>query len=146
MRNASFKCLMVAGVIVGWSSLVWAQEFAVGKTEYLSSCAACHGTDGKGKGPMTTELKVAPPDLTVLAKINNGVFPIGAVYEMIDGRTVLGAHGTREMPIWGFRFSPSLLNAYPPNDIDANLNRNPEFTVRRRILALLDYLNSIQEK
>lgn len=146
MQRASVKWLVAAGVIVGSSSLVSAQELAAGKTEYLSSCAACHGADGKGNGPMTAELKMAPPDLTVLAKKNNGVFPIGAVYEMVDGRTTVGAHGTREMPIWGFRFSPSLLKASPPSDIDANLGRNPEFIVRSRILALVDYLNRIQEK
>ena len=33
---------------------------------------------------MSAELKATPPDLTVLAKKNNGVFPIGPVYETIE--------------------------------------------------------------
>ena len=51
---------------------------------------------------MSVELKSTPSDLTVLAKKNNGVFPVGAVYEMIDGRKSVSAHSTREMPIWVF--------------------------------------------
>ena len=54
--------------------------------EYQSSCAACHGMDAKGNGPVSKELKTRPADLTVLAKNNNGVFPYDTVYQMIDGR------------------------------------------------------------
>jgi hypothetical protein len=43
----------------------------------------------------------------VLSKNNNGVFPLNAVYEVIDGRKSIKAHGTREMPIWGLRYTPS---------------------------------------
>ena len=75
--------------------------------EYLSSCAACHGVDGNGKGPLSAELKSQPADLTILAKRNDGVFPVNAIYEVIDGRKSVKAHGTREMPIWGFRYTPS---------------------------------------
>ena len=55
---------------------------------------------------MSAELKATPPALTVLAKKNNGVFPVGAVYETIDGRKSVSAHSTREMPIWGIRYLP----------------------------------------
>jgi hypothetical protein len=43
-------------------------------------------------------LKTPPADLTVLAKRNDGVFPIAAVNEIIDGRMLIAAHGNREMP------------------------------------------------
>ena len=125
MATAALRCPIIASVIVGFNALGWAQEVDVGKTEFLSSCAACHGADGKGNGPMSAELKVAPPNLTVLAKKNNGVFPVSAVYEMIDGRHPVAAHGTRDMPIWGLRYIPSS---------------------QGRILALVDYLSRIQEK
>jgi cytochrome c553 len=53
-----------------------AQPVDASKGEYIASCATCHGEDGKGNGPLSAELKTRPADLTVLAKKNNGVFPI----------------------------------------------------------------------
>ena len=97
---------MVAGVTIGLTASGWAEEVDAGKAEYLSSCAPCHGADGKGKGPLSAKLKTKPADLTALAK-NNGVFPVSAVYEAIDGRNAIESHGAREMPIWGCRHTPS---------------------------------------
>ena len=144
MEKSAFKLLMIATVIIGFNASGWAQEVDVGKMEFQSSCAACHGADGKGKGPMSVELKSTPSDLTVLAKKNNGVFPVGAVYETIDGRKSVSAHSTREMPIWGIRYLPTVQEwlAQP----SGNLSGFPEFIIRSRILALIDYLNRIQEK
>jgi hypothetical protein len=117
-----------------------ASKADIGKVEYQSSCAACHGADGKGKGPLSGVLKSTPSDLTVLAKKNNGVFPINSVYEMIDGRKAVEAHGTREMPtIWGFRYVPSPFEAVNPSPAT-------EAAIRVRVLAIVDYLNRIQEK
>jgi mono/diheme cytochrome c family protein len=73
-----------------------------GKQLYISYCAMCHGTDAKGGGPFSPQLKVWPPDLTQLEKKNNGTFPAMRVSEMIDGEFGrASAHGSREMPIWG---------------------------------------------
>jgi hypothetical protein len=79
------------------------------------------------------------------------VFPVAAVFETIDGRKSVSAHGTGEMPIWGFRYRASVRMSVAPtvaptNEINRILNRNIEFIVRSRILALVDYLNRIQEK
>src|SRR6516225_8570293 len=82
---AAFKWLMLAATTVAFSTPAWAQGNNVGKMEYQSSCAACHGMDAKGDGPVSKELKTRPADLTVLAKNNNGVFPYDTVYQMIDG-------------------------------------------------------------
>lgn len=124
------KWLIIAGLIAGSSAQASAQNNDVGKTEYQSSCGSCHGIGGKGDGPVSKELKTPPADLTVLAKNNNGVFPYDRVYQMIDGRnTSIAAHGTREMPVWGYQFGP------------------PEaFQFKKRILAVIDYLKTIQEK
>src|SRR5208282_2229771 len=72
-----------------------------GKQLYGSYCALCHGSDGKGGGPFATQLKAWPPDLTQLAKKNNGVFPEMHVEEAVDGEFGKPARGTKEMPIWG---------------------------------------------
>ncbi len=123
MRKSAFKWLMIAAVITGFNTPGWAQSVDAGKTAYLSSCGPCHGVDGKGDGFISAVLKVPPPDLTMLAKRNDGVFPIAAVNEIIDGRLLIAAHGNREMPIWGF-----------------------DIMVRSRISVIVDYLNRIQEK
>jgi hypothetical protein len=86
--------------------------------------------------------------LTVLAKNNGGVFPFNSIYEVIDGRKVIIAHGTRDMPIWGNRYMPDPNKAASPNasQMFVNPSYDPETVVRMRILAVIDYLNRIQEK
>jgi mono/diheme cytochrome c family protein len=68
---------------------------------FRAHCAACHGSNAKGDGPLASALKVKPADLTVLAKNNAGQFPSARVRKTITGEDVLASHGTREMPIWG---------------------------------------------
>ena len=80
--------------------------------------------------------------MTVLAKKNNGVFPVSSVYETIDGRKVIAAHGTREMPIWGKYDRESLY----PRDKLIDPSYDPEAVVRTRTLSIIDYVNRIQEK
>jgi mono/diheme cytochrome c family protein len=151
-RNMFATCLkwvMIAGLAAGFSGAAQAEDFDIGKSEFLASCASCHGADGKGKGPVSGQLKVPPSDLTMLAKNNNGVFPANAAYETISGSKAVAAHGTREMPIWGERFNP-IVNL--PHYVDpsywnmAGPQQNPEVVVRTRIIAVIDYLNLIQQK
>jgi mono/diheme cytochrome c family protein len=144
MGKVAVKWLVVAAAMIGCNVSVWAQD--AGKAEYFWGCAACHGADGKGKGPMGVELKTVPVDLTTLAKRNNGVFPLNAVYEIIDGRKAVKAHGTRDMPIWGYRYTPRSSAAAKPTEPYVDLSYDPESDVRNRILAVVDYLNRIQEK
>jgi mono/diheme cytochrome c family protein len=121
MANISSKCLFIVTWLFVITGLGWAEDAVPGKTEYLSSCAACHGEDGKGGGVLSSALKEPPADLTTLSRRNGGHFPIAAVTEIIDGQTLIAAHGTREMPIWGF-----------------------DVKVRNRIPAIVDYLARIQ--
>ncbi len=138
----------IGAVIAGLETTAWAQEFDAGKFEYQIGCAACHGIDGKGGGPVSSQVKVPPADLTVLTKKNNGIFPFNSVYEVIDGRKAVIAHGTRDMPIWGNRYMPSPNEGASPNAAERFVNPSyaPETIVRMRILAVIDYLNRIQEK
>ena len=101
-----------------------------GRDMYLTYCAACHGKDGKGGGPVAAALKTAPPDLTTLAKRNKGMFPSDRVYSAITGVSDIPAHGSKEMRIWG----PLLLSR----------QHDPE--VRLRVTNLTKYIGSIQEK
>ena len=141
MKSKILRISLLAGAVVGASAGAWAQsETDLGKREYDSNCAVCHATDGKGQGPYREFLDVAPSDLTVLAKNNQGVFPINRVYEVIDGREAVKAHGPREMPIWGTEYSIKAAELY------TDVPYNSEAYVRNRVLALIDYLYRIQQK
>lgn len=107
----------------------------LGQREYQANCAICHGLDGKGGERPAPDL----PDLTTLARNNGGQFPLARVYGAIDGRAELRAHGLREMPVWGNYYA---MMAIPDHDDYRHL---PEAFVRSRILALIDYLESLQQ-
>ena len=72
-----------------------------GKEMYLKYCASCHGVQGKGDGPVSRDLKIRVPDLTLLRSRNKGTYPLNRVMSSIDGSRVVRAHGTRNMPVWG---------------------------------------------
>lgn len=149
MIAGSLRWLMVGSLAAVFATAVQAEDIDVGKAEFLSSCASCHGLDGKGKGPVSQQLKVSPADLTILAKNNGGVFPTNAVYETIYGSKTVSGHGSREMPIWGERFNPvmSLPHTVDPTYDALDPSRElREVVVRTRILAVMDYLNRIQQK
>lgn len=141
--------LVIAALGAGFACAAQAEDVDIGKSEFQTSCASCHGTDGRGKGPVSGQLKVSPSDLTVLAKNNGGVFPTNAVFEIIHGSKAVAAHGTREMPIWGERFNPIVAL---PHNVDpsywklAGPEKAPEVVVRMRILSVVDYLSRIQQK
>jgi mono/diheme cytochrome c family protein len=80
-------------------------ESIAGPALFKAYCATCHGSDGKGNGPMTEWLKVKPPDLTHI-DMRAGGFPLARVQRIISGEENMKAgHGTREMPVWGPIFS-----------------------------------------
>jgi mono/diheme cytochrome c family protein len=133
------RAVLIAAVLL-WATPGLAQEdeiIAGGKLKYEKYCANCHGTTGKGNGGMAKWLTIKPADLTQLSKTNHDTFPFWFVYRMIDGREVVGAHGSREMPIWGFVFEVE-------EGADGPLFQ--EDVVRGRIWQLVYYLESIQEK
>jgi hypothetical protein len=95
---------------------------------------------------MSKELKKRPADLTVLAKKNNGVFPLNSVYRIIDGRDAIASHGTRELRV-GYRFvPPQNFDLKLADDYGYSAPTSPEPAVHGRILAAIDYLSRIQEK
>jgi mono/diheme cytochrome c family protein len=119
-----------------------AQSVDVGKYEYEAHCAVCHGLSVKGDGIYVSQLKTGTVmlNLTELSKKNNGVFPFARVYEIIDGRVLVKAHGTTDMPIWGREYM--LKGTYERN---ANPNFPEEFA-RGKVLALTEYIYRLQAK
>jgi mono/diheme cytochrome c family protein len=74
---------------------------ASGSEMFVSYCAPCHGKDAKGDGPAASALKIAPANLTRLARDNGGKYPTNKVTSVLGGQTDLAAHGNKEMPVWG---------------------------------------------
>lgn len=72
-----------------------------GKELYQRFCASCHGPSGRGDGPVAASFKVEVPDLTMIARRAGGAYPRDRIARIIDGRHIIGAHGTRTMPVWG---------------------------------------------
>ena len=106
-----------------------------GRTAYLENCASCHGLDAKGDGPMARGLTTAPPDLTMIASRNGGVFPTDQVMSTIDGLD-RGAHFSAAMPEFG------------AGDMGATVIVEEDglgTPVPMQLLVLTEYLESIQQ-
>ena len=149
MQMALWMRLLLAYILMVTNACVWAQDIEKGRIEFMSKCAGCHGSDGKGAGRDSGKLKIKPADLTVLAKRNNGAFVPDAIAEKIDGRRE--PHRNSEMPIWGCRQGPppgSERKAYVPQPIDSLLDMacDPEEVIQKQIMDVVGYLAQIQEK
>ena len=150
MTRPLIAALVLGAVLTAATSGAFAQakprnnDVDLGAFEYRSSCATCHGVSGKGDGPMSARLKERPTDLTRLARDNGGVFPTQHIYEVIDGRKEVGAHGTREMPVWGTHYLDETSFQYRYTETMGPVAY--EALVRARIMALVDYLNRLQVK
>jgi len=133
--------IMAAAGFAALATVSGAQE--AGQQEYMNACAVCHGENATGNGPLASLMSVPAPDLTVLAKNNEGVFPMLYVVHVIDGRTGVRAHGSDQpdwaggMPVWGDRFATQAGTDYGPY--------GSELYVRGRVMALADYLEGIQQ-
>ena len=101
-----------------------------GQKLYMQYCASCHGTDGKGGGPVASSLKTAIPDLTTIEK-RNGKFDQLRMQHVIAGEVEVAAHGQKEMPVWGYVFRQK-----PGGQSGSTLS----------VYALATYLKSIQAK
>jgi mono/diheme cytochrome c family protein len=125
----STACVAGAGLAVDQTQFP-PTHIPSGEQTYKQYCAACHGVDAKGNGPLAHLLTTRPPDLTTLAKRHLGKFPYDYVSSILEFGPGVSAHGSSDMPTWGpiFRYFD---------------NQN-ERVVRRRIKNLCDYLASLQ--
>jgi mono/diheme cytochrome c family protein len=126
MRHALFALTLVATACTAVAA-----ERPDGARLFHNHCAACHGADGEGGGPVAAVMQTTVPNLRTLSKRNGGTFPTEAVTAYIDGRQAKAAHGDRQMPVWGDVFRG-------PEQGTA------ERTVRERIAALVAFLKGFQ--
>ncbi len=119
-----------------------AAQLKLGENEFIGSCAACHGANARGEGPVAQVLSTKPSDLTQISKKFNDQFPAEHIYKVIDGRVMINPHGDKQMPIWGFRYMSEAHSraSQVPHDVDT------QAMVFGRIMSLVGYLESIQDK
>lgn len=103
-----------------------------GKVMFTTYCAACHGAEGKGNGPAAEALKTPPSDLTALSKNNGGKYPALKVNSAIRGEAAVGAHGSKEMPVWG--------------DLFRTISGGHQSEVDQRVANLVSYIKSLQSQ
>lgn len=142
MRNKTLNWLAVGllGCSMHLDSLAQAQARSdVGKREFETRCASCHGLTGKGNGTITDLLRKSPPDLTQLARRNGGILPLERLYESIMGDAVT-SHGSRDMPVWGSVYRTDAAGYYGEMPYD------PDGYVRARVLSLLEYISRLQAR
>lgn len=141
-RRTRFTALLALAAIAALGSLpVSTQDkpkpdvpaTTTGASTYRNYCASCHGTSGKGDGPMADYLKWVPVDLTQIRRKNGGQYPVDKLTRIIDGRKPLKGHGGPEMPIWGDAFK----NAWEGYD---------EVKVKEKIDQLVAYLETLQAR
>jgi mono/diheme cytochrome c family protein len=108
-----------------------------GQLIYQTSCAICHGTDGRGEGGVSSSLTVPAPDLTTLSRAHGGLFPAAEVTRVIRGGSEVTEHGG-QMPAWGMMFL---------KDLDALTGSAPlsdAALTEMRIADLVAYLRQLQ--
>jgi mono/diheme cytochrome c family protein len=142
MKSVLLKFVASGVVSIGVSAVpanAQSDEAMFGKALFVENCAACHGADAMGSGPVAVLFAEQPRDLRVLSKKNNGIFPFSDVYQSINGRREIAGHGTTDMPVWGDLF---MIEA-GPNTFHPGVDA--EEIVQGRILSLVYYLQTIQE-
>jgi len=136
MRNAVLGLTIVLAAAAG-AGIGLAQTFEPldlsGEELFTRYCAACHGTDARGTGPVARTMSKQVPDLTVLAQAAGGEFPARSVREAIDGRAMAVSHGTRQMPVWGYEFW-----------VEEGADIVAEGTAREMINRIVAHVESIQ--
>ena len=106
-----------------------------GRTVFVSACASCHGTSGRGDGPLASALEPKPADLTKIAERRDGLWPMVEVMSTINGyyRQTLPHN---QMPIFEDLPEGELV---PVDTGDGKIIPTPV-----TLIALTNYLETIQ--
>ena len=121
---------------ITWAQPSWSADYVSmsGEDLYRRFCAACHGIEGRGDGPVAASFRVEVPDLTRMADRGHAVNVRDRIARIIDGRYIIGAHGTRIMPVWGEDLARLEIG-----------NPDAERSAQVIIGRLADYVSSLQK-
>jgi mono/diheme cytochrome c family protein len=111
-RRLAWTLLMMGGALVLWCGCRNRQESAAlesGGRAYLAQCAVCHGTEGKGDGPLAASIASEgkhPPAVLDAARVTAlGRDGVRSAIEASDHR-----RAGSPMPIWGPHLGPDWMD------------------------------------
>ena len=130
MRRVGILFALVCLVNFCSGIAIAADQVEQGRELYTRYCAACHGLNADGNGPLASVMKTPPANLRKLSERYGNPLPSARIAAFIDGSADVKAHGLRDMPVWGQRFDPEK-------------ERSPA-GARPWLSALVAYLQSIQ--
>ena len=136
MRILTCLRLVLAVLSLTLPAGVMAGEAGQGQQLYDKYCSSCHGKDGRGKGSVSSYLKIKVPDLTLLKRNNKGIYPLDKVMTSIDGSRVVRGHGDKAMPVWGEVF-----------ETEARKTESAKYPILTSLLktqAIAEYIASLQ--
>lgn len=130
--------ILAGGVGLGLAGMIVAcapQPRATGaRADFAAYCAVCHGNDGRGGGVLAEGLETAPPDVTLVARRNGGVFPKSQVMGHIAGYTM----GRSDSPM------PSFADLLDGPTVMYDDGSGQAVPTPARLVALADYVQSLQ--
>ena len=100
-----------------------------GKAMYTSYCAPCHGASGKGDGPVASEFKVAPANLTQFTRTTKVSF-----LPAISGHAA----------IWRAHSGAWLEQCAGMGNLFGSLDPHDPVKVNQSIQTLVDYVKTLQ--
>ncbi len=133
MRMVLPPCTVIALLLAAIPAFSGEPIDSTGQENFVRYCAACHGDGGHGDGPVASAIAKPIPDLTQIAARRDGKFPRQIIKNSIDGRWHIDAHGTQQMPVWGYEFW-----------VTEGAGDFSETRVTQILDGLVDYLESIQ--
>jgi len=126
----------LAEVVVKKEPMTWEKSALLpGNELYQNLCATCHGVDGTGNGVAAVALEINAPDLTLITRSHEGIFPRKKIKKVIAGNHPSAWTDESPMPAWEgqFMYAKTGLSSF-----------QREAYARNRIHALTVYLEDIQ--
>lgn len=130
--------VLALGAGLGLAALVAACAPEAGpggaRADFAAYCAACHGNDGRGGGPLAEGMEPVPADVTLITRRNGGVFPKAQVMGHIAGYTM----GRSESPM------PQFSDLLEGPQVMFDDGSGQTVPTPARLVALADYVQSLQ--
>lgn len=130
--------VLALGAGLGLAALVAACAPEAGpggaRADFAAYCAACHGNDGRGGGPLAEGMEPVPADVTLITRRNGGVFPKAQVMGHIAGYTM----GRSESPM------PQFSDLLEGPQVMFDDGSGQAVPTPARLVALADYVQSLQ--
>lgn len=106
-----------------------------GQAIFADNCAACHGADGTGNGPLAAELATNPANLAKIAQRRDGVWPRLEIMAIVDG------YAKRTQPREDM---PIIVGLTEGPMVDYDTGNGVITPTPARLVAVVEYLESIQ--